>query len=333
MTAMPAASTTGPQRMTAVTRDDGGFEMLLDEPGSVVIVASSADGRLRLPQRIIEVPDADAHSVEISYSGVSVTGLVVDKDTEAPLPYAGVYAAPRDPRASGNVGGTAGPDGRFQLEVEPGDYRVGASSREEGYGSAEVEVAVGASGVSDVRVAVPKGLAIAGRLTDMSGRPVVGASVFAQTPEGSGGGYGWGDSLGDGTFKIGGLKEGTYVVTAFLEAGMFGLAPAVVAGAKSANVVLRPGGRLDVTIVGASGEPIAGAWPSVSRVDGVSVRMFGRPLRPTNDQGFTEMLVPSGDLVVGARKGPLNGSAEAHVDPGERGVLRITLKAGPTQAP
>jgi hypothetical protein len=333
---MPPAPSSGPQRMTALTREDGTFEMLLDEPGRLAMIASSADGRVRLPVRTIEVPDADAHTIEIHYGGAAVTGVVVDKETEAPLPFASVYASAKRPPASGNVSGNAGPDGRFQFEVEPGDYRMGASSHEEGYGSTEVEIGVGASGVADVRLAVPKGLSIAGRVTDPSGRPVAGINVFALPPVEGSDTPEWGTSLADGTFRLGGLKEGTYVVTASSKTWLFGMVPAVAAGAKNVGVVLRPGGMLDVTVVGAAGEPIKGASAYVSRLDGVLVRMMSHALRPTDAQdaqGTTEMRVPSGDLVVDAVKGALRGSTDVRIGPGERAAIRITVKPGPTPAP
>jgi hypothetical protein len=322
----------GPQRLNAVTREDGSFEMLLDEPGTVILAATSADGRTRLPSRTIEVPDADAHSVELRYDGVVVSGIVVDQETDAPLPFAAVMAAPK-PAGPGGSGGTAGQDGRFQLELEPGAYRLIGRVRDEGYGTAEAEVSVGASGVSDVKLALPKGLAIAGRVTDGAGRPVGGVQLFAHgTAAATFGDTGWGESLADGTFSIGGLKSGSFVVTAGTDAGQFAMLPNVAAGSKNLSLALRPGASLDVSIVGPEGEPISGAWPRVTRLDGVLVQSMGRAQRPTDGQGLTAMIVPAGQVFVGAQQGPLTGGTQIEIGPGERAALRITLHRKPEGA-
>jgi hypothetical protein len=174
----PPAPTTGPQRMTATTREDGSFEMLVDEPGQYGLNAMTTDGRVRLPTRTVEVPDTDAYTVELSFDGAPLGGIVVDQETEAPVPYANVSARPKE-QQKGFTGGLAGPDGRFQLEVEPGEYSVGASARDGGYGSTEQKVTVGEGGLADVKLALPKGLAISGKVTDATGRPAAGASVRA----------------------------------------------------------------------------------------------------------------------------------------------------------
>jgi protocatechuate 3,4-dioxygenase beta subunit len=326
----PGPTAAGPQRLWAVTREDGSFEMLLEEPGSITLSATAADGRTRLPSRTIEVPDADAHSVELNYSGVPVSGIVAEKDTDAPVPFADVYARPqpRPDKGGGGSGATSGPDGRFQLELDPGGYRIGARVREGGLGPVEITLDVGGSGVSDVKLAVPKGLAIAGRVTDTSGRPVGGVMLMASSSEPNAGG--WGESLADGTFSLGGLKAGSFTVTASTQAGQFGFLPTVEAGTKGATVVVRQGGTLDVTVVGPDGEPISGSWPSVTRVDGVLIRGIGRTLRPTDAQGITTMSVPAGQLVIAAQKGGVGGGAsDVTVAPGDRASVRIRLDERP----
>jgi hypothetical protein len=323
------------QRMVATTREDGSFEMLLDEPGRVMIGAVTPDGRTRLPMRPVEVPDVDAHTVELSWGGAPVTGIVVDKETDAPIPFASVFAAP-EPRGSdgGGGGASAGADGRFQLEVEPGAYRIGARSRGDAYetalvyGTAEVEVTVGASGLADVKIALPRGLAIAGRVTDVAGRPVGGISLFAYSNTAGETTGGWGSSLGDGTFTIGGLKAGSFVITAGSDTGQFGLLPSVATGTKNASIVLRPGGTIDVSVVGPDGEPVAGAWPTVTSVDGTPVRSMGRALRSTDAQGATSMAVPSGELTVFVRMSGASGSAQVTLAPGERAAARVALRPG-----
>jgi hypothetical protein len=330
---MPAPAVAGPQRMHAVTREDGGFEMLLDEPGDVTLSVSTADGRLRLPARTVEVPDADAHTVELVFSGVPLTGMVVDKDTEAPIPYASVQAAPHPPRPGGGSGGTTGPDGRFVLEAEPGDYRIVARVYGEGYGATEVEARVGSSGLADLRLELPKGLEISGRVTDAAGRPIGGVNIFASGAKLDSRSFGFGPSLADGTFRLEGLEEGTFHLVAQTDAGTFAVRPNVATGTKNVALVLRPGARVEVSVVMPSGEPAPGLWPRVTRFNGLALRSIGRATAPTDAQGSTTMLVPAGDLVIETRRMGTRGEASVRVAEGEIASVRITLEPGSTPAP
>jgi hypothetical protein len=323
----PAGRDAGPQRMTAATREDGSFEMLVDEPGTYHMSVSSADGKLRLPMRTIEVPDAEAHAVEIAYEGVSVTGLVIDKETEVPIAHAGIGASGKS-GARVHAGGTTGADGRFQLELEPGEYRLSASARQGGYGTAEQDVTVGAGGVADLRLALPKGLAIAGKVTDAAGRPQGGINLRAMAASGPMGMGGFAQSLADGSFEMTGLKEGSYTLTAEGEHGTFAIRPGVATGSKNVALALQPGGRLSVTVTGPDGAGVADAWPRVTRVNGLFVGYLGRPAGQTDAQGRTEVLVPAGDLTLWASKEPLGGGATASVAPGETKAVTIRMTAG-----
>lgn len=325
----PAGRDPGPQRMTAATRDDGSFEMLVDEPGTYHLNVSSADGKVRLPMRTVEVPDAEAHAVEIAYDGVSVTGIVIDQETETPVAHAGVGASGRG-GIRVNAGAMTGSDGRFQLELEPGEYRVSASARQGGYGSAEQNVTVGPGGVADLRLALPRGLAIAGKVTDAAGRPQGGVNVRAAAAAGTPGmgGVGFAQSLPDGSFELTGLKEGSFTLSAEGEHGTFAVRPGVAAGSKNVALALQPGGRLSVTITGPDGAGVAQAWPSVTSVNGVSVGYIGRPAGPTDAQGRTEALVPAGDLTLWATKDPLAGGATASVAPGQTASVTIRMTPG-----
>jgi hypothetical protein len=328
----PPAPPTGPQRMTATTRDDGSFEMLVDEPGSYGLNAVTLDGRVRLPTRTVEVPDADAHAVELSFDGVAVTGVVVDKETEAPLPFAAVSARPKD-KEKGYTGGMAGPDGRFQLEVEPGEYTLVANARDGGYGSAETVVQVGEGGVAEVKLALPKGLTISGKVTDTTGRPAPGVNVRAlQSGTGAMSG-GYAQTLPDGSFELKSLKEGAYTVVADGDDGSFAMRPNVSPGAQ-VTLALRPGARLSVTVTLPSGAPAPDVYPVVVRVDGVHVGGAGRPVGPTDAQGRTDMRVPAGDLFVWAFKDAptaaqkQGGGKQVRVGPGESASIAIEMAAG-----
>ena len=90
---MPAS---GPQRLTAMTDESGAFALLADDPGEYHVHAQSSDGRLTLPNRSVAIPDADAYSVDLAYTGVPVTGIVIDGETEQPLANVTVGGRARD---------------------------------------------------------------------------------------------------------------------------------------------------------------------------------------------------------------------------------------------
>jgi hypothetical protein len=320
----PPAAPSGPQRMTAVTRDDGGYEMVVDEPGTIRLMVTSTDGRVRLPMRTAEVPDADAFTLDLSFAGVPVTGIVVDKETEAPIGYASVFA--RKKAGEGSGGGMSGADGRFQIEVEPGDYVLGAAARDSDYSEAQQTVSIGEAGLSDVRLALPKGIAISGKVTDPAGRAVGSIEVNAVPPEEKPGAWGWSQSLGDGTFRVTGLNQGSYTLVAQSATGAFALRPGIAAGSKNVALVLQPGGRVAVTAQDAEGRPLAGGWPSITNVSGLHVGAVGMPSRPTDTQGTTEMLAPAGELTVVVRKDKLRGTARVSLSAGETAAVTVTLE-------
>ena len=182
------AAPTGPQRLQGVTDEDGSFELIVDDPGQYRALIESQDARRRYPMRTLKIPDVETHGVELALSGVPVSGVVVDQDTEKPLEQAGITLSPKAPRgataprAFNSPGGaTTGPDGRFELDADPGDYRLHA--RAEGYRNSISDVTVGEAGSSDLRVELEHGLEIRGRVLDPGGRPLSGITVSARSDE------------------------------------------------------------------------------------------------------------------------------------------------------
>jgi protocatechuate 3,4-dioxygenase beta subunit len=313
----PAAG--GPERMAAVTREDGGFEMVVDEPGSIRLVVSSADGRFRFPPRNLQVPDAETFAVDLDFSVVPVSGVVVDRDSEAPLPHAFVFATSWPPKPDGGVTGNAGPDGRFQLELEPAAYRLGARDRDNRYANGGIDVTVGAGGLADVRLELARGMRIAGRALDPAGRGLAGVDLLAaSTTEDAGGSA---ESLADGSFEIRGLRSGPYVLKAWTDTGLFATLPAVEAGTLELPVRLRAGGRLLVETVGTDGRQVPGVSVSVDPAP------VGGGYGVTNAMGAIEFRAPEGRVSLSARKLTLRGSAVVDLASGETKPVRIVVEA------
>ena len=315
--------TSGPERMTAVTREDGSYEMLVDEPGRYSVNVASLDDRINLPDRFVDIPDADAHTLNLSYAGAILSGLVVDKENERPLIDVDVYAKPQKPEGSSGGSASTGPDGRFQLELEPGEYKVAARTWEEGYGAAETEVTLGAS-EAEIRFALTRGLILSGKVVDAGGRGVAGVSVTARAGEGAGRSFGFARTLPDGSFKIGGLAaESHTVVASYSDQGAFGVRTGVVPGDKDVILALRPGGRVRLQVQASDGLPVDGAFATLVKISGIPAGGSGAR---TDAQGIAEFAVPAGTVEIRVTKETLE--ARVTVSVGEGGSAAATVKLG-----
>ena len=226
---------------------------------------------------------------------------------------------------------TTGTDGRFRLDVEPGEYRL--SARAQGFTGEPVTVTVGESGTNDVRVALSRGTSIRGRVVDARGQGVAGLNVVAYSSEGEAPRFGGGTmSLGDGSFEIGGLGNGDYSLASQSELGLFAMRPGVAAGSQDVTLTLRRGGRALVTVLGPDGAPVHGAFASVRRVSGHVLFAIGGGM-PTDARGTTEFNVPVGAVEIRATtKEGLEGVATPGVSEGAMVAAEIRL-APPKEAP
>ncbi len=309
----------GPQRMTAVSGEDGGYEMIAEQAGQVRLLAERVDGRGSFPGRTVDLPDTDAFTLDLAFTGITLTGIVIDRDTEQPVSRARVSAAtakPEGDRPILAVGAETGDDGRFQMDVEPGDYRVSAGA--EGYGRSEVEITVGSGGAGDVRLALSRGLTLAGKVVDTQGNGVGGLMVFAEAAgrDGDRLSSGGTDTLPDGSFQIGGLKAMPHSIVAQSVSGAFATRDGVTPGERDVVLTLRPGGKVLVRVVGPEAQPVEGAWATVGRFN-VGSR--------TDARGVAEMMTPAGTLELRARKDRLEGSATVTVTEGGTAAAEIRL--------
>jgi protocatechuate 3,4-dioxygenase beta subunit len=322
-----AAPQSGPQRGTALTRADGSYELLVSAPGKAFVSVQSADGKSALPSRTAVIPDADTHVLDLDFAGAPVTGVVVDADSEEPLAQVDVFAALEKPGDGAAGGGRAvsGPDGRFQLELEPGSYRVSARMSERDYGSASVHVDVNEAGASELRLALRRGVAIVGRLIDSAGRGVGGQSVTASAGEPPQASFAGATTQPDGSFRLGGLRDEPHTVAARSDMGAFAIRTGVPPGDRELLLTLRPGGRLRVQVVGPDERPIERASVVVSRYRGAPISGAGGGM--TDAGGSVELMVPAGALELRVRKDRLEGSASASVT--ENGVAAIAIALAP----
>ncbi len=159
-----------------------------------------------------------------------IRGRIVSADTDSPVRKTVVTLTPDTATGASGDPIYSGDDGRFEFTgVAPGRYAIAAWKS--GYAPAlfgarsafepAIHIAVRAGDtVSGVEIALPKGAAISGRVTDDLGDPVTGISVSVSRVAVVGGRVRFGrgatavdtDDLGE--YRIGGLAAGTYLVRA-----------------------------------------------------------------------------------------------------------------------
>jgi hypothetical protein len=134
-----------------------------------------------------------------------------------------------------------------------------------------------------------------GRVADAAGRPAGNLTVTGTTGDEGLGGYGSSRTLADGSFEMAGLADKPYSLSVQAEGGLFALASGVSPGAGPVTLTVRPGGRVQVTLVRADGAPVPLMPVFISRVQGNPVsRMLSTGT--TNTAGTVELTVPAGSV-------------------------------------
>jgi len=198
----------------ATSDEDGSFSVTDVSPGRIRV---HAEAPRRQPAELegVEVkPGQDLTGVDVVLRpGASVEGRVLAPDG-TPVREAHVavtQASQSDFSAFSSLSATTDGDGRYQIDgVAPGPQTLEA--RAEGYRRAARDVEV-AAGNSTVDFRLERGLEVSGRVVDEAGNPLPGVQIvlvagrnFMDAPRGITG--------GDGTFRLGGVQDGTYRVSA-----------------------------------------------------------------------------------------------------------------------
>jgi hypothetical protein len=298
-----AGEEAGPQRLVGTTREDGTYQLMADEPGAYSVSVATVDGSVSFQPRTADLPDANTYVLDLDFSGALLAGVVVDQATGKPLVDAFISANAKTKGEHAGAFARMGPDGRFGLELDPGEYVVSAHCQ--GYGELSQDVTLPESGLDGLRLALGKGVVLAGKVVDAGGRPAAGAQVIASTAQNDSGRMSSlsGSTAGDGSFRLEGVQDEPQNVAAAQE-GRFALLRNVTPGEAGVILVLRPGGRVLLTLRDAGGAPVEGAWTFAS-VDGVPVPT-GLPAT-SGARGTVEMSVPAGSVTVHAMAGNLHG--------------------------
>jgi hypothetical protein len=257
---------------------------------------------------------------------------VVDAATEQPVAGATVAgSSPERPQGTGSA--QTGDDGRFELDVEPGEYVWTAYA--EGYARARVPASVSVAGTPDLRFELKRGLEITGRLIDGAARPAAGVDITGQPAEESPELRPWpalGSSLPDGTFRFQGLLPGSYNLCAGSSTLGYAVRAGVAAGTREVTLTLRPGGRVHLLARLPDGSPAAAARGSVTRVGNARVLLVDARLVPADDSGRLALSVPAGALEIEVASPDYRGTVRLRVAEGETASAEVTLTE-PVQKP
>ncbi len=297
-----AMTPAGPQHMTATTAEDGSYEMIADNPGAYRMTAETADGRVSLPTRNVTIPDVESYALDLDFAGVPLGGITVDAETEQPIAEVQVSASLAGGSPS-SAHALSGPDGRFQLEVDPGHYRVGTRAR--AYASQRAEVDVGDTG-ADIRLSLSHGHELRGRVVDAAGRAIPQAAVIASATSAAGvlDAFEFSQALDDGSFQYPALEDRPYALCAGNEAAGFGVRTSVTPGGPEVVLTQRRPLHLQLLVKGPDGRPLPGASIGSTKLDGASVscaNAFGG----SDDQGRLTTARPPGRLEIAVSKGKL----------------------------
>jgi hypothetical protein len=286
-------------------------------------------GGQRHPGREVEIPDADRFELDLEIGAATVSGTVVDRDGGSPVAEASLELRRTDGAKEWSGGAESGPDGRFSIAAEPGEYRLEARARDRQ--PASQALSMGPSGVGDLRIELERGLEIRGRLLDAAGRPAPGFEILATPTDGERGGFG--DSAPDGRFRIGGLAPKPHTIVAGAELAGYAVRSGVTPGGEPMVLTLRPAGRIAVRVVDAAGQPVRDAYPRVETIDGVRARIRSRVSGPTDANGLCDLASPPGLVEVVARHEKRTGRGSVSVRSGETVPLTVVLRAEPAKTP
>jgi hypothetical protein len=316
----------GPQRLEGVAREDGAYDLLVDQPGKYSVEVADLVSKRSFPGRYVDVPDADAYGLELDFNGLPVSGVVVDKETGEPVPRAYVNLHPKAPVGPvvRVVGGSTEADGRFTLETEAGDYAV--QVRAEDYMPTYTELSLSGDGVAGLRLELVRGLVLEGRVLDAGGRPVPGVEVSATVVADNRRDSAFARTMPDGRFRFASLGPVSYDLLAASELGGFAMRVGATPGEEGVVLRLRPGGRVHLTLHDPAGRPAASASARVLSVDGVSVEPLRGFYGSADARGVSEFAVPVGQIELQGSKERLTGSATLTVGEAETVSAEITLR-------
>lgn len=273
----------------ARSSDDGTFE-LAAHAGSAYCIRTEHEGH-KFPDLVIDIP-REPGTMDVSLP-VCLSGSVVDQLTRAPVADAAVIGGEGLSWSGGYS--TTGSDGKFHLDLQPGDHSIWAHLDEEAV--AHQEVSLGETGLSGLVLSLVPARQIKGRVVDETGRGVAEVDVWAEPRPPLGG---FATTGPDGSFNLGGLLDRRYVLGARSESkSQYAIQDAVQPGDGEAVVQLRDTGFVTVRVGGTEGRPVGDAFVEVTSIDG---RPSVIPIAEiVGANGLAELSVPQGWIALAVK--------------------------------
>jgi len=265
----------------------GRYEVGLDEPGLYrVIVQTGSTSASGGASTEITVPELEYSEQDIHLGTDGVAGTVQDPDGH---PVSGAVVSATAAAAGASAGflvAETGLDGRYTIQgIDPGVFRVTASSPGFKVATAYPVELVEGGGVLTVDFALEPGGALRGRLVDDFGNGIAGAAVLV-APAGSRDPWGGGAATAvtdvNGSFSLTAPGDGPLDVTALPAGWAPVLLAAVVPPADDEELLLRAGrgGSLRIVVVDVAGSPLRG------------VTLIARPAPPFLGSELAGLLTP-----------------------------------------
>jgi hypothetical protein len=313
-----------PQFLSGFTRSDGSYQLFVDRPGQYRVAVQAADSRLRYPSRLVDIPEVDSHTLDLSFSGFLVSGIVVQKEERSPISAANVVAMPKRNEHLGVTTSISSPDGTFQLELEPGEYQIWAEA--EGYSGEGKDVFVHSGSAAHVELALSRSVQLKGKVVNPRGEGVGGLPVSIASTEGMlGRGQSQiGSTFADGSFQFHGLQHRKYNLFAGSDRVGFTYRGGVQPG-DDVILTLGPVGRVRLRALDRDKLPLEGARLKIESVNTTRVLDFGH-FSTTDAQGFVELGLPAGVVGVHIMKGTLHCRVNLDVPPGETFLAEVLLQ-------
>jgi hypothetical protein len=242
---------------------------------------------------------------------------------------------------------SSGPDGRFTLEVGAGQWQIGPAPEQDHARSVKgrlVDIAPAVTPLviepgqerAEVTLTCWCGLFLRGTVRDPEGKPVRSGYVTARGEDDSPM-----DMLADGTFSIGPLVPGSYLVhvTSDDPELVDSEGRTVAAGTEHIEIVLGRGSSLSARVLDADGDPVADAQVWI-----LSGRKYGNRSRTSAGGEVKFGNLPGGTFSISASTaageyalervtlgtGNSPGPIELHLAPAAR--LRVDVQHGPETA-